>query len=531
MANLIDITNNTLSQNTFCFESLDLDIEKIPVPIENAKFGILNFTAVTSSETDKELEVVFTVDCSGSMSDVCSDGRSKMLHIIHTLKNMITFLHEHVTINVNIIVNAFDNIIHKIVERTKINDDNIDAIIYKINKIHPMNSTNIENALRHSAEEIEILKRTYPTHNISHIFMTDGEATDGSKKVALLKSLVNSDVFNAFIGLGIEHDAGLLNGIGSVGKSSYHFIDKLENAGLIYGEILHFIIYKILTDCEIEVQNGLIYDFKTNTWVSNLKIDDIISESNKTYNIISDNPDDFRCHIKGNIDDLGIIYPSSRIEDMSLEKHKFRQRTLQLMFEVNEYCNTNRERIDSPIPFNINNFFIQPPEVQENDTITNLKIILKKNLSDFMTEMKQYMTDNNMLDDKFMKNLCDDIYICYRSFDTAYGNMYCAARQTSQGSQRQYTVSNTITLDENNYNINFTRHRRNYGLHRIQRDTNHPDNLFLHFPDLNNLPIIQHEISEFSDTPYLTQQATQVMRFVSSNCDEHYKDSDETQTY
>jgi len=41
MANLIDITASTLSQNTFCFESSNVDIEKIPAPFENAKFVYL----------------------------------------------------------------------------------------------------------------------------------------------------------------------------------------------------------------------------------------------------------------------------------------------------------------------------------------------------------------------------------------------------------------------------------------------------------------------------------------------------------
>ena len=88
MANLIDITTNVLSQNTICFETRNINVEQIPVPIQDAKFGILNFVAVTAEETKDEIDFVFIVDCSGSMSDKCSDGRSKIQHIIHTLKNI-----------------------------------------------------------------------------------------------------------------------------------------------------------------------------------------------------------------------------------------------------------------------------------------------------------------------------------------------------------------------------------------------------------------------------------------------------------
>lgn len=498
MANLIDNTMSTICQNIIRFENINIDNEKIPLPIDNSKFGILNFKAVKSSETRKELEFVFVVDCSGSMSDMCSDGRSKMQHIIHTLKNMIMFLHEHVAINTNITINAFDSIIHNIIERTKITHENLDEIITKIDKIRPLSDTNIEYALRKTADYIQELKTKYPSNDINHIFMTDGEATKGSNEITLLKSLIVDNVFNAFIGFGIEHDAELLNGIGSVGKSSYHFIDKLENAGFIYGEILHSIIFKILTDCEIHLTNGLIYDFKTNTWVSNLKIDDIISEASKTYNIVSTNPDEFSANIQGTIDGLVVIYPSIRHDDTNLCNHIFRQRTLQLMYEVNDFCNRKNE--------------------DKNENLTSQRNILKKNLSSFMDEMKTFMTENDLVDDKFMKNLCDDIYICFQTFDTRYGNMFCRARQTSQGAQRQYTVSNTLPVEtESDLNSRINFHRRGpQNIPRIQRQTNAVD---LDEEELNNndIVILHHEVSGFDETPYLTPQATQVMRYVSSS--------------
>ena len=532
MANLIDITANTLSQNNFCFEGSNIDIEKIPLPIENAKFGILNFTAVTTSETTKELDFVFIVDCSGSMSDICSDGRSKMQHIIHTIKNMIVFLHEHDSVNVNITINAFDTQMYKIVERVKISDDNFNELLAKVDKIQPRGSTNIEYALRKSTEYIQELKNTYPANIVNHIFMTDGEATDGSKDIETLKMLVVDNVMNAFIGFGIEHDSGLLNGVGSVGKSSYHFIDKLESAGFVYGEILHSVIYKVLVDCEIKLTNGLIYDFKTNSWVETLKIGDIISEANKTYNIVSENPDEFAANIQGAMDELVILYPSTRLEDAELSKHIFRQRTLQLLFEVNQYCNKKRE---ADMDWRISPAFMPAVRAPEENSTTNIREQrneIKRKLAAFMEEMKQFMSDNELTEDKFMKNLCDDIYICFRTFDTKYGNMFCTSRQTSQGTQRQYTVSNTIAV-ERDETINLQPPgltRASLRIPRIQRQTNAVVGFDLDRVNADDidLPILQHEVSGFEDTPYLTPQATQVMRFVSSS---NMDDEESTQEF
>ena len=524
MANLIDMTTNTLSQNTFCFEEVNLDTNKIPVPIENAKFGILNFTAVTSTEISGKIDFVFTVDCSGSMSDMCSDGRSKMQHIIYTLKNMILFIHENASEKSNITIYAFDVQIYKIVERTKITDDNCDSILAKVEKIRPLSSTNIEIALKKTAEYIEELKTLYPDNLISHIFMTDGEATDGSSDMTLLKSLVVDNVMNSFIGFGIEHDASLLNGIASVGKSSYHFIDKLESACFVYGEILHSVLYKILTDCEIQLKNGLIYDFKTNTWTDNLKIEDIISEANKTYNIVSNNIDEFSVNIQGTLDNLVVLYPSRQIDNDDLSKHVFRQRTLQLMYEVNDYCNKKREN-DRGVSFRRQLLTPTRHDVETENPMKILRDNLKKNLSDFMTEMKKFMTDNGLEEDKFMKNLCDDIYICFRTFDTKFGNMYCNARQTSQGTQRQYTVTSVVNETENN---NVIRRGR-----RIQRQTNAIHNFEFNPIALDDIdvPIMEHEISGLNETPYSTLHTTQVIRFVSGTVGNDDNDNTVTQKY
>lgn len=505
MANLIDITSNILSQNTISFETRDINLEQIPVPIKNAKFGILNFTAVNTEETSDEMDFLFVVDCSGSMSHLCSDGKSKMQHIIHTLKNMILFFHQHPNTKINITINAFDTQIYSIVSRTKITSDNINEIIYKVNKISPQGTTNIEYALQKTSEEITRLQTEFPNNIINHIFMTDGEATEGSKSIELLQTIVNPTITNAFIGFGIEHDASLLNGISSVGNSAYYFIDNLESAGLVYGEILHGIIYKLLTECEIIIQNGLVYNFKTNTWDNSLLIGDIVSEANKTYNIISSHPEQCKVNIKGRIGDLVILFPAILIESQDLSIQIFRQRTLQILFEANNLCNRKREFDNSPVnePFGI-----------LMDNFEEEKKAFKIKLVNFLDEIKKYMVENDLENDKVLKNLCDDVYICYRTFGTKFGTMYCSARQTSQGAQRQYAASSIgITADL-------------YHPNRTIRQTNGIQS-FDSFDDDFQLPIIQHNMSDFADTPYLTPQATQVMREISTPTRYNYDNKDD----
>jgi hypothetical protein len=523
MANLIDMTPSILSQNTICFETRNINIEQIPLPIDDAKFGILNFTAVTTRETREELDFLFVVDCSGSMSDACSDGRSKMQHIIHTLKNMIIYFHDHPNTKINITINAFDTKIYNIVSRTKITDDNFNEIIYKVDKISPRGSTNIEYALIKSAQEINRLKTDYPSNIINHIFMTDGEATDGSKDVAVLQTLVDTDITNAFIGFGVEHDASLLNSISSIGKSAYYFIDKLESAGLVYGEILHGILYKLITESEINIENGLVYNFKTNEWVSSLYIGDIVSEANKIYNIASFNPHECRVIIKGRVGDLVILFPASLVKSTDLTTQIYRQRTLQYLYEVNDFCTRKRNYDNLQNNVFYINHYIQHIDNPNFQAFEEEKKILKLKLANFLEEIKKYITDNNLEEDRVLKNLCDDIYICFRTLGTKFGTMYCSARQTSQGTQRQYTASSITATQEL-----FGNTRRNLAISILMRQPNNPADYDDDDDDFNNyqIPITQHTISGFDDTPYLSPQATQLMREISRPI-RHYDHDDD----
>lgn len=506
MANLIDITSDILSLNTICFETRNINTQHITIPLEDAKFGILNFKAITAEETSDELDFLIVVDCSGSMSDMCSDGRSKMQHIIHTLKNMIIFFHEHPSIKVNITVNAFDTEIYYIVARTKITDENYNKIIYKIERILPRGRTNIEFALIKSSEEINRLKSEFPSNIITHIFMTDGETTDGSQDIDVLQTNVISDITNAFIGFGVEHDAALLNGISSIGKSAYYFIDKLESAGLVYGEILHGIVYKLITDCEINIENGLIYNFKTNTWVNSLIIGDIVSEVNKIYNIVASKPNECRVNIKGRVRDNIVLLPANLIETEDLTVQIYRQRTLQLLYEANDFCNRKRARDNN------SDFSRYGLRYLEDE-----KKVLKLKLVSFLEEIKKYMTDNHLEENKVLKNLCDDIYICYRTFGTKFGTMFCTARQTSQGTQRQYTAS-SIEATEDQYGVNRIMTGRGYvpNIPVLTRRTNADELDDL----LDEVHDIQHIITDFENTPYMTPQATQIMREISRPIDD-----------
>lgn len=497
------------------------------VPIKNAFFGILKLVAPSCDITKDTQELIFVIDRSGSMSDLCSDNRSKMQHIIHTLKNMVLYLKDcNNDVKFYVTIFVFDNKFSYSLKRTTINNDNIENIIQTIEKIRPLGSTNIELALTEVKEYINELKDMYPHHIISHIFMTDGEATDGNTEHKFLKNLVDDDINNAFIGFGINHDAMLLNNISAKKYSSYYFIDILEKAGLVYGEVLHGILYRYLCDVKFEIENGLIYDFKSNVWTNKLDIGNIVGETNKTYHIISNNPD--MCNViisfNNSSEILFVNVPKLIDNKADYTKYLYRQKTLELLFEVSQNQN-NILNVQSNIFSQLVNdeassevIMLSEREKKEKD--------LKSKLIDLIKDIKKYMETNELNEDKFLKNLCDDIYISYKTIGTRYGAMYSCARQTSQGNQRCYTVTQTpINIDEEQGHHVVSIPKLNYKNVNNYANVNEKANIL----KLEN-PSLIHNVSNFIDAPYLTPTATRLMRDVSSGGNIFLKNPNETES-
>ena len=524
MAQINNNISDIFEEIVVSFENSKIGSKIGDLPIYDSTFGILNMKAKPVAVTRKPQDFVFSIDNSGSMSDLCSDGRAKMRHILHTLTNMIHYFNDNPLINANITIFTFEETVCKIVERTRVTPENICEIVSMIDKIRPLSSTNIEAALIRGKDYITELKNLYPNTEISHIFMTDGDATSGSTDHTVLRQHVDRSVKNAFIGFGIEHDANLLNLLGGNTNCSYHFIDKLETAGFVYGEILHEILYKSLKNAELEIKNGLIYNYKSNLWTNKLFVGDIIGESDKTYHIISDNPSCCIITISGTncTEDIQTDYNTIVFfdEDMNtncdLTKYIFRHRTLQLLFEVNEFETEtlNKKSVDSDtnsqltlgLPRRLSRGFnsgLSINTLMNNQEINQKESNLRRRLREFIIEIKNYVSDNHLTNDKFLKNLCDDIYISYSTMGSKYGKMYTCARQSSQGTQRCYNVTETPNM-RTDHIIQQPVLRRQVAYGTSIDNENIDNDLF-------------HEVSNFADTPYTTPLATQLMDAVGGN--------------
>ena len=545
-------TNNTMStyfSKAFTTFNEELSLPTNCVPFTDAKFGLLNLEALACAPSDITHELVLVVDNSGSMDDKCpgDNDKSKMDQAIHTLKNIVGFLEENPNIKAYVTIFKFDNTFNKVIERTNVTEDNYKSIEKKINKIRPSGGTYIEQALKETTKYISELKTLYPTHQISHIFMTDGEITFGEEKPDRLKNIVVKDIYNYFIGYGSQHDAKLLGVLSDFEKSSYHYIDALEKTGFVFGEILHSITHKVLYDCEIVVEHGVIYNYNTNLYTNKLYIGDIIGESNKVYHLFTDHPTTCYIHLKArtahaSTESLEIHVLQETNNDLNFVNYAFRHRTLTLLGEVKQcqdkYDNSSRHIYD------VN--YLNPEIIR----------MYKSKMQELFDEMRKYMAGVNDNKDKtFIKMLCDDIYISQKTFGTKYGNMCISSRQTSQGTQRIYTV-NTTPYDYDSDSDDDIQRAGGGPCFNSDSDSGSDDDIqracarprqrsagpcFNSYsnddiqpaPASSNLTIVpdDYEVSNdcMQDSPYLTQTAKTVMRSISyvSSSDSEKSDSEE----
>ena len=372
---------------------------------ETTQFGIFRFEVDKTEITEAEQEINIMLDKSGSMDELCGDGSSKMQQIKHVTNNILRFIAKNCTKeNILVSIKTFNVEVETVFEKTVVTEELLDNLIKKVEKIYSSDGTDIGTALK-------AMQTT--GHNI---FMSDGDANIGETCPTILANLVDKNAFNTFVGFGLDHNPEIFTALSDTKNSSYYFIDKVEKSGNAYGEILHGILYNCLSDVRVQITGGTIYNWKTNEWVTEIFVGNMSGETKKTFHIKSAAKEDIQIVVTGTGKE-GIPFSTKYVfegQTDNLQNMIYRQRTQELLYKSKQMNNEKKE-IGK----------------------------MKKELNAFMSELKKYMKEAELVNDPLLKNLCDDIAIVYRTIGTRYGQMYSSSRQTSQGNERLYNVSDT----------------------------------------------------------------------------------------
>jgi hypothetical protein len=148
---------------------------------------------------------------------------------------------------------------------------------------------------------------------------------------------------------------------------------------------------------------------------------------------------------------------SQTIKDLT--KYLIRQQTQELLYKVKQhniknkpvYFNKFYDNLDLiPIP---NHNSITNPNKTINNSNIQKEQLLKEELHNFLQKMIQYMEEQKLEEDPFMKMLYNDIYISHKLLGNKKASLYACSRHTSQGEQTGYTLNLFEELSETKLSI------------------------------------------------------------------------------
>jgi uncharacterized protein YegL len=288
------IQSTMLSVLQFTPPGTTLPVELFPVSPDASEspqyqFGVLEIFTPDKEALPYTWDVKFDVDCSGSMSDPCMDGRTKLQHIKHVLANILRLFSSYSHITFYVSIDAFDDHISQIFDFVQITPENVEQYIAKINGIHPRGQTNLVLPLENTKKQMAHRATAFPQNKRLHFLLTDGNDTCSNSSNTIVNA-VNAQYDTIVFGFGQDHDSKTLMEIGDKSFCEYAFIAELEKAGIVYGEYIHNVLYRYVEGLVVLLQNAEIYCWKTNTWSATLTIGNLASGLKKSYYLRTKEP-------------------------------------------------------------------------------------------------------------------------------------------------------------------------------------------------------------------------------------------------
>jgi len=453
-------------------------------------FGIIKLYANANDKVEIPLHLILTIDVSSSMEEEYGWNNkiySKLNYVKATLKSIFKYLkNDYKDRFILLSLISFSDSADVIESYIEINKKDINYLNDLVDRLEAVGCTNIYDALKKATilyEEFEIYlnsnsdvkEKYYTRENFKHvnILLTDGEITVGINNPKALAEIAEHKLIELqLLGYGEEHDIKLLKTLENLTDGEYRFVDSFEAAGAVYGDVLSGILHPAWKDISIQIENGLIYNYKQNKWSKYLHIPRIGDKCEKVLSCklfknpkisitFKDNTDQIHTIIS-NVEENKIISEDS--ED--LRCYWIRQLTIELMNEIQQFREENNTHeskkiiqnrlINTPMRNkNIKGNPYVPKNIMTGKAHENKLNKLKENLENIIVYIDKYILENaRELKNKnieLLNDLKDDLNICKKSI-ISFNNIddiYLNSRLSSQGAQRAYNTY--LSLD--NYNI------------------------------------------------------------------------------
>ena len=414
-----------------------------------SNYGTIDLKSIKQSALSvKNLVLGFSVDRSGSMEVISKDGKTLLQHAQSVIINIARYLMDIHKQNPDtkfaIKVVYFDNNLVYI-PLFKINwnswTDNLDQFVENLTKFLPRGGTNIQKPLEYF-KDYGLFKAD---GNHYHILLTDGFPNDGYTSATDLQISLPS-CNNMFVGFGPDHAVDLLTSLSNSSNGDYNFVNSAENAGMLYGELLHGILYNVAKDITIKMKGGKLYNYKTKTWDSKLSFKNFATEHTQTLVFQSKwdsvEPHLFELHYTDYDDQKLSHYFSSNQSSIKynptngecktesrnkhVERHMYRVKTMEYLYTAKQYNSSGEEEAPRSL-------------IEE--------------LEKFQSELDKFIKRNNYEDDLFMKNLQEDVKLCLKSLESVFRpamRAFIQSRLSTHGRQAGFAVDIDNLIDEDN---------------------------------------------------------------------------------
>jgi len=391
----------------------------------------------------QKINLDISCDNSGSMSDYCTDGRTKMHHVSHTIKNIVTSVTKQKH-SITMSVHSFDDKLDMIFENETPTLDNMHELHKKVEHIEPRGMTDVYKSVEtQKTRSLQCLEKDKKITQFN-ITLTDGYTNTGvSTKSAVIAKQIPSGCTNVFIGVGSEHSSESLQLFADTQPNGYYFyVAEIEKIGFVLGEIFHMMLYTALLNVTIEIVNGEIYDYKKNTWNNTITVSSLVYEAKKTYHVRSLEPSTVCVKIYAQstlyneseptlVESQQYHTDTYNEEDVELLTYMLRQRTQDILFRAKQISSSNS-----------NERFIENMMCNANTVEDSKKIVaIKHEMQGFLKFMKEVSKKYKMEGSEILNTLIEDISIVIQTFDSGKSELYINARIGSQGRQ----TSNTVT--------------------------------------------------------------------------------------
>ena len=432
-----------------------------------SKLGLLKIrTDRVDYITADPIHILFTLDISGSMIEMNSvdDLKSKLDYIKETVTNVVGYLQNvavaaaasETLITISCIV--FNDVPTLLFSNIKISGSGavaaaeLEQHMHNLWNIQPHGETNICAALELMYHHIAAHIVQHPGKTAGgkwyHLFMTDGNQTEGSLKIDAIYGWFRhlnggtitgcGRVKHYLIGMGPSHNFEFMKNcvlmFGNGGCCEYYYLDRSAHSGFVYGEIMHDIIHSVYSSVVISIQNGLIYNIHMNQYCSSLRVGNLLSDTERMYYVISAEPNRCVVEIRGIEQDSVVtnLISSCRnprvLQDVSAHVLK-----LQTTHVIQQLCQTKYK-------------YKVGPELERNSSYNAKYNQMLNAIEDLINECKNATcivpANANML-----AQLIRDLRVCYTTMGSRMQQMFCNARIVSAAQHRCYYAAATSNVD------------------------------------------------------------------------------------